>query len=176
MKIILRISFLFHLLFHDSFICWSHCIWYDLWHLLFLKIYRPHFSRLHLSCLEEKIFCDQIALLLWPTSLSSPITNYFFSDSKVFLLQCSQSLFSQAVAYLKLLTGILCKQKHCQMQLMDFLMSSLFHGVNTVVYIHMRWNMMLFWISWEQTELVAYSWKYMYEGWRKLLLQVILKI
>ena len=42
--------------------------------------------------------------------------------------------------------------------------------------IHTRWNMMLFWISWEQTDLVAYSWKYMYEGWRKLLLQVILKI
>ena len=152
-KIILRIS---SLLFHYSLICWSHCIWYDLWHLLLLKIYRPHFSKLHLPLLEEKICCDQTALLFWPNSLSSPITNYFFSDLKVFLLQWSQSLFSQAASYLKVLTGILCKQRHCQMQLMDFLMSSLIHRVNIFVYIHMRWNMMLFWILWEQTELVAY--------------------
>ena len=89
-KIILRIS---SLLFHYSLICWSHCIWYNLWHLLFLKIYRPHFSKLHLPLLEEKVSCNQIALLLWPTSL-------VFSDYKLFLLwfkSISSSVFPKSL-------------------------------------------------------------------------------
>ena len=58
-----------------------------------LTIYRPHFLKLHLSLLEEKISCDQIALLLWPTSL-------VFSDYKLFLLwfkSISSSVFPKSL-------------------------------------------------------------------------------